>query len=105
MVEGELTTENIVRRSLIKAVARSMLPVAAFALASAGIHAAEYPAKPIRYVVAFPPGGINDILARIVGQKLNESWGQPVIVDNRPGAAAMSQRNSLQKRLPTATPS
>jgi len=53
---------------------------------AAAASAAEYPARPIRYVVAFPPGGINDILARIVGQKLNESWGQPVIVDNRPGA-------------------
>lgn len=50
------------------------------------LEAAEYPARPIRYIVAFAPGGINDILARIIGQKLTESWGQPVIVDNRPGA-------------------
>ncbi len=49
-------------------------------------NAADYPARPIRYVVAFAPGGINDIMARIVAQKLNESWGQAVIVDNRPGA-------------------
>jgi tripartite-type tricarboxylate transporter receptor subunit TctC len=48
--------------------------------------AADYPARPMRYLVGFAPGGINDIMARIVGQKLNESWGQQVIVDNRPGA-------------------
>lgn len=55
-------------------------------LACANAMAQNYPARPIRYVVAFAPGGINDLLARIVGQKLAETWGQPVIVDNRPGA-------------------
>ena len=54
--------------------------------AQAQNHAKGYPARPIRYIVAFSPGGVNDILARIVGQKLTDSWGQPVIVDNRAGA-------------------
>lgn len=52
------------------------------------VHAATpYPTKPIRIIVAYTPAGATDILARVVGQKLSESWGQPVIVDNRAGAA------------------
>jgi len=45
----------------------------------------RYPTKPIRLIVPLPPAGSTDIVARIVAQKFNEAWGQPVIVDNRPG--------------------
>jgi tripartite-type tricarboxylate transporter receptor subunit TctC len=48
--------------------------------------AADFPKAPIKIVVNFPAGGTVDALARIVGQKLSEKWGQPVIIDNRPGA-------------------
>ena len=48
--------------------------------------AADSQNRPIRYVVAFAPGGLNDVVGRVFCQKLSESWGQPVIVDNRPAA-------------------
>ncbi|AEG92762.1 Bug family tripartite tricarboxylate transporter substrate binding protein [Ramlibacter tataouinensis] len=48
--------------------------------------AAAYPGRPIRMIVNFPPGGTVDVLTRTVAQKLSERWGQPVLVDNRPGA-------------------
>ena len=48
--------------------------------------AANFPAKPIKIVVPFSPGGPNDILARIIGQKWTEAWGHPAIVENRGGA-------------------
>jgi tripartite-type tricarboxylate transporter receptor subunit TctC len=47
---------------------------------------AKYPAKPVTIIVPYPPGGSNDTFARSMGKKLSDAWGQPVIIDNRPGA-------------------
>jgi tripartite-type tricarboxylate transporter receptor subunit TctC len=62
------------------------LAAAALALAST-FAAAQYPNKPIRMVVAFPPGGSTDLAARALGEKLAAALGQPIVVDNKPGAS------------------
>lgn len=57
-----------------------------FMAIAAPVIAQSYPSKPIRLIVPYPPGGGNDTIARLLAQKINESWGQQLIVDNRPGA-------------------
>ena len=62
------------------------LKILFLAICASQAHAQSWPAKPIRVIIAQPPGGQNDVQARLIGQKLSELWGQPVIFDNRPGA-------------------
>jgi tripartite-type tricarboxylate transporter receptor subunit TctC len=62
--------------------------------------AQTYPVKPIRIVVHFPPGGPTDLVARAVGQKLTEAWGQQVIVDNRPGAGGVVGVDAVVRSAP-----
>ena len=64
------------------------------------VHAQTFPARPVRIVVPFPPGGTSDILARSIGQKLSEEWGQPVLTDNRPGAAGNIASENVAKSKP-----
>jgi tripartite-type tricarboxylate transporter receptor subunit TctC len=61
---------------------------------------AQYPARPVRIVVTIPPGGAPDIAARIVGQKLSEAFGQPVVIENRPGANGNTAAEALAKSPP-----
>ncbi|HEV7391825.1 MAG TPA: tripartite tricarboxylate transporter substrate-binding protein, partial [Burkholderiales bacterium] len=72
-------------------------------LAAAGspaAHAQQYPSKPIRIVVPFPPGGFSDVFARIIGTRMSESWGQQVIVDNRTGAGGNIGTDIVAKASP-----
>ena len=62
--------------------------------------AQTYPSKPIRIVVPFVAGGAVDLLARIMGQKLTESLGQPVIIENRPGAGGNAAADAVAKSPP-----
>ena len=70
------------------------------ALAATAAGAQTYPTKPIRLIVGFPPGGGTDIIARLIGQKMTESWGQQVLVDNRPGATGMIGAQAVAKAPP-----
>ena len=65
---------------------RVFVALAVGLLPAAAAYAQGYPNKPVRIVVPFTAGSATDILARTVGQKLSEAWGQPVVVENRPGA-------------------
>ncbi|WP_420223500.1 Bug family tripartite tricarboxylate transporter substrate binding protein [Pigmentiphaga litoralis] len=65
------------------------LCAAALALATTGAHAQSYPAKPIKLIIGYPAGGGADVVGRVVAQKLGERLGQPIVVENRGGAAGV----------------
>jgi len=75
------------------------LLLAALVLAGSAAQA-EYPEKTIRIVVPYPPGGFNDTLGRIVAQKLGEAWGQPAVVENRPGGGTLIGTDAVAKAPP-----
>jgi tripartite-type tricarboxylate transporter receptor subunit TctC len=79
------------------------LMVGLFATTSAsaqGGSASNYPSRPVRWVVPFTPGASNDIIARLIGQKLSEALGQQFIVDNRPGAGGAVGAETVAKAVP-----
>ena len=85
---------RLTRRSALAAVALSTLAAALPAMAD------TFPSKPIRIVVPFGAGGVADLTARTVAQKLSESLGQPVIIDNKPGAGGVGAGEAVAKAEP-----
>ena len=73
---------------------------AAMLIWSAGVFAQAYPAKPIRLIVPYPPGGGTDFFARLVGAKMSEHIGQPIVVENRPGAATIIGAEAAARAAP-----
>jgi tripartite-type tricarboxylate transporter receptor subunit TctC len=65
-----------------------------------GASAQSYPERPVRILVGYPPGGGTDLVARLIAQPLGERWGQPVVVENRPGAAAIIATEAVVKAKP-----
>jgi tripartite-type tricarboxylate transporter receptor subunit TctC len=79
---------------------RLLIVGAALAGATAASLAQDYPARPIRLILGFAPGGSTDLVARVVGQKMAEAWAQQVVVDNRPGANGMIGADLVAKANP-----
>jgi tripartite-type tricarboxylate transporter receptor subunit TctC len=79
---------------------KKLLYGALLALVATLAQAQDYPSKPIRIVVPYPPGGASDVTARLLGQKLQESWGQQAIVDNRPGANGIVALEHFARQAP-----
>jgi len=67
---------------------------------STSVAAQSYPSKPIRYIVPFPPGGSSDLIARAIAPKMSEKLGQPIVVENRPGAGGMLGVDAVAKAAP-----
>jgi tripartite-type tricarboxylate transporter receptor subunit TctC len=78
-------------------IARSL---AALTLVAAGAAQAQYPNKPIKWIVPYTPGGITDTVTRLVTQKIQEAVGQPVIVENKPGANSIIGADLVAKAAP-----
>jgi len=79
---------------------RSLFVFALFALLQAPAMAQQWPTKPIRLLIPYPPGGSAEILARPIAQKLTELWGQPVVLDFRPGAGGTIATEATAKAAP-----
>jgi tripartite-type tricarboxylate transporter receptor subunit TctC len=88
------------RRSCFSALGWIAVTLAAITSASAQEDPAKYPTRPVHIVVGFAAGGGNDIIARVFGHKLAESLGQPVIIENRPGAGAIVAMEHVAKSAP-----
>jgi len=71
------------------------IAIAAVAFGAAAHAEDAFPSKTVRFIVPFPAGGINDVLARIVADKLQAKWGQPVVIENRPGADGLLALNAF----------
>ena len=91
---------NIRCREKRKMIRAGAFLAAALVLASPAVRAQTYPSRQITLIVPFAAGGSNDVVGRAIGKKLSEAWGQPVIVENRPGAGGMIGTSAVAAAAP-----
>ena len=84
-----MSHRTLLRLALLVATAIAVVPVAA--------NAQSFPAKPVKLVIPFPPGGSLDNVGRLLAQKIGDAWGQPIIVENRPGAGGNVGADAVAK--------
>lgn len=95
-----MKTTQPIRRTLCSTACALVASAALFPMGSLVYAQTAYPTKPIKLVVGFPPGGSNDMVARIISVPLGEILGQQVIVENKPGASGVLGSNSVSKSSP-----
>ena len=88
------------RRHLLQAALAGTAPAALTAGAPVAFAQAGFPSRPIKFVVAFPPGGATDLVGRLIAGKLQESWGQNVVVENKAGASGMIGSEQVMRSPP-----
>src|SRR5215207_2837855 len=94
--QGQTREESVATRRQFTALAAG----AAIGLATGGARAQTYPDRPIRILAGYPAGGGIDLVARLIGDPMKAALGQPVIVENRTGAAAMIAAHAVAKATP-----
>src|SRR3954451_11032189 len=87
-------------RSAVMRIVETLLAALCLVLLPALAQAQEFPAKPIKLIVPFPAGGPNDIIARLVGQRMSELTRQPIVIDNRGGQAGVLGTDAVAKAAP-----
>ena len=100
--ENTLSARPILSRRLL--LTTTLIAATGFANASSvqaqADAAAGYPKQPIKFVIGFAPGGGNDLMGRVIGQKLSEKLGQPVVIENKPGAASIIAAEQVARAAP-----
>jgi tripartite-type tricarboxylate transporter receptor subunit TctC len=93
-----MTCSSTIPLSWVVRVAAAFLAV----MSSAAFAQGDYPSRTIKIVVPLPPGPVADVVPRLIGEKLTAKWGQPVIIENRPGAALNLGAEAVARAEPAA---